>query len=130
MLNIFKSEFSKNNNSIISQNFFFITETKTRCLNCKILKYNYQVLYLLEFPLELIFNFCLTNNIPCIDNKNNKYILLKNCFKQYSFPSQFIGDNQLYCNKCNKLTNALCQSRLYSLPKTSDIITIIESDND
>ena len=122
MLNIFKSEFSKNNNSIISQNFFFITETKTRCLNCKILKYNYQVLYLLEFPLELIFNFCLTNNIPCIDNKNNKYILLKNCFKQYSFPSQFIGDNQLYCNKCNKLTNALCQSRLYSLPKTLIII--------
>ena len=52
VLNHFKFDFTKNNNSIIAQNFFFITETKTKCCSCKINKYNYQALYLLEFPLE------------------------------------------------------------------------------
>ena len=44
VLNAFKSDFARNNNSIIAQNFFFITENKIRCDVCKIIKYNYQVL--------------------------------------------------------------------------------------
>jgi ubiquitin C-terminal hydrolase len=122
MLNIFKSEFSKNNKSIIAKNFFFITETETICSSCNIKKYNYQVLYLLEFPLELVFNFCVSNNYKYMDNNGKKYIQLYKCFEQYNLPNKFTGENQLYCNGCNKLTDALCTSRIYSLPKTLVII--------
>jgi ubiquitin C-terminal hydrolase len=121
MLNMFKFDFSKNNNSIIAKNFFFITETKTICSICNIAKYNYQVLYLLEFPLELVYNYCISNNYKYMDN-NNKFIQLEKCFEQYNVPNQFTGENQLYCNSCNKLANATCRSRIYSLPKTLVII--------
>ena len=122
MLNLFKSNFSKNNNSIIAKNFFFITQTKTKCCNCQVFKYNYQALYLLEFPLEIVFNFCRNNKIKCEDTTGKKYIALKNCFKQYCLPTEFSGDNQLYCNSCSRLANSLSQSSIYSLPKTLIII--------
>ena len=122
MLSLFKENFAKNNNSIIAKNFFFITQTKTRCNLCNILKYNYQTLYLLEFPLEIVFKYCLDNNKKCVDNEGKKCISLKYCFQQYHLPTEFSGDNQLYCNSCSKLTNSYNQSLLYSLPKTLIII--------
>ena len=122
MLNSFKENFSKNNNSIIAKNFFFITQTKIRCSSCKILKYNYQVLYLLEFPLEVVYNYCLNNNKKYVDNDGKKCINLKYCFEHYRFPNEFSGDNQLYCNSCSRLTNSFNQTVLYSLPKTLIII--------
>ena len=122
VLQAFKFGFAKNNDSIIAKNFFFITETKTVCNSCSIVKYNYQVLYLLEFPLELVFNFCISNNINCIDNNGKKYVSLKSCIKQYCLPSKFEGDNKLYCNGCSKLSDAFSQSKIYSLPKTLIII--------
>ena len=123
VLNNFKFDFAKNNNSIIAKNFFFIIETKTQCCNCKINKYNFQVLYLLEFPLEIVFNFCISNNIKCFDtNINKKYISLKSCIKQYMLPNKFVGDNKLYCNGCSVLAEAYSQTRIYSLPKTLIII--------
>ena len=122
MLYLFKSNFSKSNNSIIARNFFFITQTKTKCTSCNVFKYNYQALYLLEFPLEIVFNYCLNNNLTCLDSNGKKYIYLKNCFKQYLFPTKFSGDNQLYCNTCHKLTDSFSQSKIYSLPKTLIII--------
>ena len=122
VLNSFKSDFSKNNNSIIAKNFFFITESKTKCRGCNIFKYNYQVLYLLEFPLEVVFNYCISNNINVIDNYGKKYISLKQCFKNYMIPTQFVGENQLYCNNCNRLSDAICMNRIYSLPPTLIII--------
>ena len=122
MLNLFKVNFAKNNNSIIAKNFFFITQTKIKCSLCNILKYNYQALYLLEFPLEVVFNYCLNNNKKCVDNEGKKCINLKYCFQQYHLPTEFSGDNQLYCNSCSKLTNSFNQSLLYSLPKTLIII--------
>ena len=121
ILNLFKSDFSKNNNSIIAQNFFFITETKMKCLSCKTLKYNYQVLYLLEFPLEMVHKFCIQNNLKYMDNGKN-YISLMSCFEHNRLPTDFQGENQLYCNSCSRLSNSRCVSRLYSLPKTLIII--------
>ena len=121
ILNLFKSDFSKNNNSIIAQNFFFITETKTKCLSCNTLKYNYQVLYLLEFPLEVVHKFCIQNNLKYMENGKN-YISLMNCFDHNRLPTDFQGENQLYCNSCSRLSNSRCVSRLYSLPKTLIII--------
>ena len=61
----FMEEFKKNQRSIISDIFFFIIETKTECLNCKLINqrngnynpmyiYNFQIMNFLIFPLEEI----------------------------------------------------------------------------
>ena len=122
MLNLFKQDFSQNNNSIIAKNFFFITETKTVCESCKSKKYNYQVLYLLEFPLEPIFKYCNKSGINCFDNQGNICINLESGFLNYMDPVEFCGENQLYCNTCHKLSSAKCANRIFSLPKTLIII--------
>ena len=56
-LEYFRKGFSKNNNSIIAQNFFFIMQTNTVCSGCNALKYNFQALFIMEFPLELVYNY-------------------------------------------------------------------------
>ena len=122
MLNLFKQDFSQNNDSIIAKNFFFITETKTVCESCKSKKYNYQVLYLLEFPLEPIFKYCNKSGINCFDNQGNISINLESGFLNYMDPVEFCGENQLYCNTCHKLSSAKCANRIFSLPKTLIII--------
>ena len=56
ILKNFINEFSHKNNSIIAHTFFFILQTNTICKGCNFnnIKYNFQALFLLEFPLELI----------------------------------------------------------------------------
>jgi ubiquitin C-terminal hydrolase len=58
MLNHFFNEFKINNKSIISDNFFIITETTQKCQNCKnhntpnYICYNYNIQNCFIFPLE------------------------------------------------------------------------------
>ena len=118
----FRNDFSRKNNSIIAQQFFFILQTNTKCLSCNNLKFNFQALFLLEFPLELIFNYNISQNIPSINNKGKKSIDLYSCFNHYSIPTDFVGENQLYCNYCQGLRNAKSSNTLFSLPPVFVII--------
>ena len=95
ILDNFRIEFTKNNKSIISQNFFFILQTNTLCYGCHILKYNFQSLFLLEFPLELVYNYSLNQNLPSINNQGKKCVNLLTCFEHYGLSSKFTGENQL-----------------------------------
>ena len=125
MLNILKNfieDFSKNNNSIISNTFFFIIQTDTKCIFCNTLKYNFQALFLLEFPLELIYNYNISQNIPSINNKGRKCVNLYSCFRQYIQPTYFTGENQLYCNTCNCSRDAYSINTFFSLPPVLIII--------
>ena len=54
MLNIFINEFSSKYNSIISNLFYGILETKSQCQKCKYIKYNFQIYSFIEFPLEKV----------------------------------------------------------------------------
>ena len=47
--NNFISDFTKSNNSIIADTFFYIIESKSQCTRCKTITYNYQSLFLIEF---------------------------------------------------------------------------------
>ena len=58
MLNIFLHEFKMKYNSIISNLFYGMLETRSQCQNCKNIKYNFQVYSFLEFPLEQVNKFC------------------------------------------------------------------------
>ena len=70
ILECFKIMIKKNNKSIISKIFYILMENTTKCQMCNIKKYNYQVSFFLEFPLETIYKFCIDNNISI--NKNNR----------------------------------------------------------
>jgi len=120
--NNYKNDFIENNNSIIAKVFFFTIETQTVCQSCNTLKYNYQALYLLEFQLEMVFNFCLSNNMNQINNNGQKYVTLLQCFEQYRFPTFFTGENRLYCNICKSQQNSKYLNNIYSLPPTLIII--------
>ena len=55
-------------------------------------------------------------------NKYDKYdngkksVTLKDCFENEINTVEFKGDNQIYCNKCNKLLDAKGENRIFSTP--------------
>ena len=75
-LKFFIEEYTKKMDSIISRNFFFIAQSSTVCRGCKELRHNFQTMFMLEFPLQLVYNFNVNRNIPSINNRGNKCVNL------------------------------------------------------
>ena len=115
-LNNFRQKYEENNDSIISRLFFFIIESKSQCQACKTITYNYQSLFLLEFPLETVFNYYIKNNIYLVNEKNEKVLNLTHCLEQYKELTYFTGENKIFCNKCRMQRDTLNSNVLYSLP--------------
>ena len=119
MLNIFTSEFKAKYNSIISNLFYGVLETKSQCQQCKYIKYNFQVYSFIEFPLERVNQYCFNTgrryNYNMNSNKNPD-IDLYECFEYYNNLELMAGDNQMYCNICNCNCDSLYGSVLYSTP--------------
>ena len=70
---------------------------------------------MLEFPLQLVYNFNVNRNIPSINNRGNKCVNLLTCFEHYGQVANFVGENRLYCNRCNGLRDADSVNILFSL---------------
>ena len=122
VLSYFITEFIKINNSIICKEFFFISESITKCQSCNTVKYNYQAIYLLEFPLESVYQFCLSKNINPINNNGEKCLNFYQCFEHYRNPTYFTGENRFYCNVCKKENDSIYLNNIYSLPPVLIII--------
>ena len=118
MLNLFLQEFKDKFNSPISNLFYGIMETKSQCYGCKIIKYNFQVYSFVEFPLQEVNRYCFNNGRrPLLKNdRTNPDVDLYECFEYYGKIDLMNGDNQMYCNICNKLNNALYSTIIYSAP--------------
>lgn len=56
MINNFIKEYSAENNNIIPKLFYSLIENESVCNGCNIHKYNYQITFSLEMPLETIYN--------------------------------------------------------------------------
>jgi len=119
MLEIFTNEFKIKYNSIISNLFYGLLETKSQCQQCKYIKYNFQVYSFIEFPLERVNQYCFMTgkryNYVMNSNKNPD-IDLYECFEYYNNLELMTGDNQMYCNICNCNCDSLYGSLLYSTP--------------
>ena len=115
-LNTFRKDFTQKNDSIISRTFFFIIESKSQCQQCQTITYNYQSLFILEFPLEAVFNFFAKRNCYLINNNGQKVINLFHCLEQFKEPTYFTGENTFYCKRCNRQTDSMNSNVLYSLP--------------
>ena len=122
MLNLFVDDFKVEYHSIISDLFYGVMEGKTKCLECNNIKYNFQVYSFIEFPLELVNDYCIKNGLKT-NNTTNPDINIYECFKYYEKEDLMKGDNQMYCNICKKCCDALYSYNiLYSLPNLLIII--------
>ena len=54
--------------------------------------------------------------------EQNRKLNLSDCFKNYNRIEDLIGDNKLYCEKCQKLCDGLIKYDLYKLPKVLIIL--------
>ena len=118
MLNLFLQEFKDKFNSPISNLFYGIMETKSQCNGCKTIKYNFQVYSFVEFPLQEVNRYCFNNGRrPLLKNDGtNPDVDLYECFEYYGKIDLMNGDNQMYCNICNQLNDALYSTIIYSTP--------------
>ena len=118
MLKLFLEEFKQKFNSPISNLMYGILETKTQCQGCNIIKFNFQIYSFLEFPLQKVNEFFFNKGKRPLFTMNGKNpdIDLYECFEYYQKIDLMTGDNQMYCNTCNKLCNSLYSTILYSGP--------------
>ena len=118
MLGEFLQEYVQKFNSPISDLFYGILETKSQCQGCNIIKYNFQVYSFLEFPLQQVNQFYFNNGKrPLLTNDGkNPDVDLYECFEYNRKIDLMTGENQMYCNICNKLCKAYYSTILYSGP--------------
>ena len=118
MLNSFIQEFHEKYDSPISNLFYGIMETQSQCFGCRTIKYNFQIFSFLEFPLQQVNQFCYNNKKrPLFKNDGtNPDVDLYECFEYYRKTDIMTGDNQMYCNFCNKLCDSYYNTSIYSAP--------------
>ena len=123
VLNYFLEEFKKNQQSIISDIFYGIIETRTECLQCKqnnqfnniftpFYSYNFQIINFIIFPLEEI-----RKTKSEINNFNYNEVNLYDCFDYYEKDELMQGDNQMWCKNCRQNAPAKYSTRIYSSPE-------------
>ena len=118
----FLKEFENTQQSIISDIFYFIVETKTECLNCKqkyqmmgfnnpIYLYNFQLMYFLIFPLEEVRKY------KCDLYQSKFYdVNLEDCFIYNQKIDILQGDNEMWCKNCGQTAPCQYITIIYSSP--------------
>ena len=67
----FLKEYKKNFRSKISELFCGFMKNKSHCLNCNIIRYDFQIYYFLQFSLEEVRKYIINQINNFIDDKNN-----------------------------------------------------------
>ena len=118
MLKLFTKEFTSQYNSIISKLFYGMLETKSQCKGCNVVKFNFQLYSFLEFPLQQVNQYYFNNGRRPLFTQDGKNpdVDLYECFEYYRKIDLMNGENQMFCNICNKLCDTLYSTTLYSGP--------------
>ena len=82
------------------------------------IKYNFQVYSFLEFPLQQVNQYFFNQGKrPLVTNEGkNPEVNLYECFEYNRKIDLMNGENQMFCNICNKLCDTLYSTTLYSGP--------------
>ena len=129
-------EFQINFNSFISNCFYGTTQGEFECQNCKmrmyqtgqnmpLIKYNYQTFFFLNFPLDEVRKFILSNQMLYTKYMNSRIdpnvaVNLIDCF--YYFQKDDILD--CYCERC-QINNAKVISRTKLFVAPSYLIILL-----
>jgi len=151
MLQHFVNEFKNTSKSIISDNFFIVTETTQKCQNCKnnntpnYIYYNYNIQNIFIFPLEEVRKYrntrLMNNNrmmmnmmrigmgIPMMmqnmDLNDNNEVTIDDCF-EFKQKDDLI---KIYCNLCKQYSDSIYENKILSLPNILIMILNRGKDN-
>ena len=112
-----RSEYYPQNSSIIIKTFYFEHKSEMKCLKCNHVRTNYNINNMIIFPLEKVREH-MSQKYP----GNLQSVRLEDCFEHYSVPEILSGNNQIYCNNCNQMSDASNSNFFYSTP---EVLTII-----
>jgi ubiquitin C-terminal hydrolase len=135
--------FDESHKSIISDLFYGFKRQLLECRKCGLKLNNYQIFNLLIFPIEAVYNSKQDNKTTTFSSKigmtssseygnfyngwnasssyktsfgGKKKVTIEECFKYDIQDVVFNGENKIFCNKCQKLNDALCKNKIYSSP--------------
>ena len=138
--------FDESHKSIISDLFYGFKSQLLECKNCHLKIKNYQIFNLLIFPIESVYDFINkkgNNKTTYFSNQRNtssavygnfyngwsgynsskttvyggkKKVTIEDCFEYDKEDVFFNGENQIFCNKCHKLNDAICKNKIFSSP--------------
>ena len=104
----FVNYFQNNFQSIVSDIFYGMYNSRMQCLNCNAITHNIQCYNILIIPLEEVRKF---------KNRMQNYVNIIECFEYYQKPEYMMGQNQIYCNNCKQMANSINTSTLIVGPK-------------
>ena len=107
MFNTFVQDFKLKYNSLASDLFYGMNYNITKCTECGIQLYNYQVYFFLIFPLEEVRKFVYQNNFQFnqFNQVNNNVVDIYQCMEFDRRICLMSGDNAMFCNICKRSTN-------------------------
>ena len=79
-----------------------------KCLFCNSSTYNVQCFNMLIFPLEKVRLFKGYNR--------NQYLTIRDCLECHRYPDYLLGENQIFCNNCHKMSNCQNKTKLIICP--------------
>lgn len=120
MLRTFVDNFSKSDQSIISNLFYSCTCTTDQCCTCGETSYNYQTQFYLSFHLEEVRKFKIYNGLNNNNfnklNLNSNTVDIYDCCRYDNRTVPITGANNLYCNYSKKLSDSITRKNLVSGP--------------
>ena len=106
--------------TIIGDLFHFKQRCSMKCCNCNYRTDNIQIMNFLIFPLEHIYkhlNKYFTYYSFFQKTPHKPSVTLDDCFESLEKEEKLTGDNQMYCDKCYQMSDAINGDMICSSPK-------------
>jgi len=116
-LALFRNNYYSNNSSFLINTFYFEQENKLCCSSCGFSKLSYNVANILIFPLEKVREYMTKKNPQGFLSVN-----LTDCFENYQQEELLMGENQIFCNNCRRMSDASTSNKMYTSPEVMTII--------
>ena len=107
-LQSFIKYFKENFRSIVSDIFYGMYNSRMQCHNCRVITHNIQCFNILIMPLDEVRKF---------KNRDQNYVSIIECFEYYQKSDYMIGENQIYCNYCKRMSTSENNTSLIIGPK-------------
>ena len=107
-LQSFTKYFQENFKSIVSDIFYGMYNSIMKCHNCKVTTHNIQCFNILIMPLEEVRKF---------KYRSQNYVTIRECFEYYQKTDYMVGENQIYCNNCKRMSTSENNTTLIVGPK-------------
>ena len=143
----FVINFANENMSLISDLFYAMNDNVTECSICHDKKYNFQIYFFLNFPLEEVRKFKIQRQVEQFNQSNQNLLMmnqnlfqqnlsmfqnnlnntinsvnLDDCFIYNQKIEEFSGQNAMYCNTCRMTTNNYYHTLLTTGPEILIIV--------